>query len=147
MEISIVPMSKILIDSIASVEQQCFSTPWSKRSLEEELSNPNAIFFAAVSGETVLGYIGCIIVCKECSITNIAVLPSFRRQGVASLLLNTLITAAKDRSADLIFLEVRTSNSAAQSLYQKFGFCVCGERKAFYRNPTEDALIMNLSLN
>ena len=44
MEISIVPMSKILIDSIASVEQQCFSTPWSKRSLEEELSNPNALF-------------------------------------------------------------------------------------------------------
>ena len=116
-------------------------------SLKEELSNENARFFAAVQGGEVVGYIGCILVCGEGSITNVAVKKSARRTGVASCLLEALISALKKEGAESIFLEVRLSNTPAQKLYEKFNFCVCAERRDFYRNPTENAYIMKLLLN
>ncbi|MBQ8869262.1 MAG: ribosomal protein S18-alanine N-acetyltransferase [Oscillospiraceae bacterium] len=140
-------MSEREIEGIAALEKECFNDPWSADSLKEELTNPNARFFAAVSGNEVLGYIGCILVCGEGSITNVAVKTNTRRMGVASRLIETLVNALKNEKAESIFLEVRLSNSAAQKLYEKFGFVICGERKDFYRNPLENAYIMKLSLN
>ena len=140
-------MSEHEIKGIAELEKECFSEPWSTLSLQEELSNENARFFAAVEGSEVLGYIGCILVCGEGSITNVAVSKKARRKGIASRLLEELISALKSEGAESIFLEVRTSNEAAQNLYKKFGFSVCGERRDFYRNPTENAYIMKLLLN
>lgn len=147
MDIHIIPMSEREIAGIAELEKECFAEPWSALSLKEELSNENARFFAAVNGGEVLGYVGCILVCGEGSITNVAVKKSARRMGIASRLIEALINALKGEKAESIFLEVRTSNEAAQNLYKKFGFTVCGERKDFYRNPTENAYIMKLSLN
>lgn len=147
MDIHIIPMSEREIEGIVALEKECFSDPWSAPSLKEELANPNARFFAAVKNGEVLGYIGCILVCGEGSITNVAVSEGARRQGVASYLLEALIKALKAENAESIFLEVRTSNEAAQKLYEKFGFVICGERKDFYRNPLENAYIMKLSLN
>ena len=147
MQIHIIPMSERELEGIAALEKECFSEPWSALSLKEELTNQNARFFAAVQGGKVLGYIGCILVCGEGSITNVAVSEGARRQGVASHLLETLIKALRAENAESIFLEVRLSNSAAQKLYEKFGFVICGERKDFYRNPLENAYIMKLSLN
>lgn len=145
-DIHIVPMTQVEISGIAALEAECFSKPWSASSLESELENQNARFFVAVSSGEVLGYVGCIFVCGEGSITNIAVKASARRRGVASLLLIRLIETAKAESATEIFLEVRRSNLAAQKLYQKFGFSICGERRSFYRAPLEDAYIMKLSI-
>ncbi len=147
MEIHIIPMSELEIEGIAALEKECFKDPWSAASLKEELQNPNARFFVALQGGEVLGYIGCILVCGEGSITNVAVSETARRQGVASHLLEALIKALKAENSESIFLEVRLSNGAAQKLYQKFGFVICGERKDFYRNPIENAYIMKLSLN
>jgi ribosomal-protein-alanine N-acetyltransferase len=147
MEIHIIPMSEGEIAGIAALEKECFNDPWSAASLKEELTNQNARFFAAMQGGKVVGYIGCILVCGEGSITNVAVSSGARRQGVASHLLEALIKALRTENAESIFLEVRLSNSAAQKLYQKFGFVICGERKDFYRNPPENAYIMKLLLN
>lgn len=147
MDIHIIPMSEGEIAGIAELEKECFAEPWSAPSLKEELSNENARFFAAVQGGEVVGYIGCILVCGEGSITNVAVKKSARRTGVASCLLEALISALKKEGAESIFLEVRLSNTPAQKLYEKFNFCVCGERRDFYRNPTENAYIMKLLLN
>ena len=147
MDIHITPMTESEIEGIAELEKECFSEPWSALSLKEELLNPNARFFAATQGGEVLGYIGCILVCGEGSITNVAVKKSARRMGVASRLLEALIEALKSEGAESIFLEVRHSNTAAQKLYEKFGFNICGERRDFYRNPTENAYIMKLLLN
>ncbi len=147
MDIHIIPMSEREVEGIAELEKECFNEPWSANSLKEELENENARFFAAVQGGEVLGYIGCILVCGEGSITNVAVSRQARRKGIASRLLEALISAIASEGAQSLFLEVRTSNEAAQNLYKKFGFTVCGERKDFYRNPTENAYIMNLSLN
>lgn len=140
-------MSEREIEGIAELEKECFSTPWSALSLKEELSNENARFFAAVKNGEVLGYIGCIVVCGEGSITNVAVAKTARRKGVASQLLAALVNALKDEGAQSLFLEVRASNEAAQNLYKNFGFTVCAQRRDFYRNPTEDAYIMKLLLN
>lgn len=146
-KIHIIPMTENEIEGIAELEKECFGSPWSAQSLKDELSNEGARFFAAVENGEVLGYIGCILVCGEGSITNVAVRKKARRKGIASQLLKALIEALKKEGAESVFLEVRVSNDAAQKLYEKFGFLVCGERRDFYKNPTENAYIMKLLLN
>lgn len=143
--IHIIPMTENEIFGIAALEKECFSSPWSKEGLKDELENENARFFVAVNSGEVLGYIGCILVCGEGSITNVAVQKSARRCGVASRLLERLIEAVKSENASFLFLEVRKSNEAAIRLYEKFGFLICGERKNFYTAPLEDAYIMKLT--
>ena len=75
-------------------------------------------------------------------ICNIAVFPQYRRRGVATCLMESLIEYAKENDMTSISLEVRESNYSAQALYENFQFEVVGERRNFYANPTEDALIM-----
>ena len=144
-DLKIVAMSPKEIDGISLLEKECFSAPWSKASLESELENENAVFLAAVDEDSVLGYVGCILVCGEASVTNVAVLKSARRQKIGSLLIEALISKLKEKGAESVFLEVRKSNNAAISLYEKFNFSICGERKNFYREPCEDAYIMKLT--
>ncbi len=137
------PMTEEDIKGVAEVEKECFASPWSEKSLSEELENGNAYFFVADVGGEIAGYIGTISVFGECSVTNIAVREKFRGQGIASSLLHKAILNSIYLDDDFITLEVRKSNTPAISLYEKFGFRKMGERKNFYRQPTEDALIYN----
>ena len=146
MEISIVKMQSQHLSSLSEIEKACFSRAWSKEALESELDNENALFLVAENETEVLGYVGCIFVLGEGSITNVAVSPSFRRLGIGDALISSLVDNAKKMDAELIFLEVRKSNTAAQNLYKKHGFENCGMRKNFYRDPCEDAYIMRLLL-
>ena len=130
------------LDELVKLEKICFSQPWSYQSLEEELSNDTAYFFTALDGEKVIGYIGLYIVCESCFVSNIAVFPEYRRKGVATALIERACECAKEHGTDFISLEVRPSNVSALALYEKFGFEEMGLRKNYYRNPTEDALIM-----
>ena len=82
----------------------------------------------------------------EGQITNIAVLSEHRGKGFGEAVLLYLIAQARTRGCEMISLEVRASNAAAIGLYEKHGFGVRGRRKRFYRNPTEDALVMILDL-
>ena len=140
-------MQSCHLDALFEIEKLCFSRAWSREALESEIDNENALFLVAHSGKEVLGYVGCIFVLGEGSITNVAVSPKFRRMGVGDALICALIKNAKEMNADSIFLEVRKSNDPAQNLYKKHGFDACGLRKNFYRDPTEDAYIMHLYLN
>ncbi len=139
-------MQKDDIPFIFEIEKSCFSNPWSERSLLEECDNPNAHFLVYEKNGIICGYIGSIFVCDEASVTNVAVLPDFRRQGIGMELISALILEARKEGQAQIFLEVRLSNSAAQSLYQKCGFENCGIRRNFYSAPIEDAVIMQLTL-
>lgn len=131
------------VESVAEIEKECFRTPWSEQSLKEELQNGNARFFVAeISGE-IAGYMGTISVYGECSVTNVAVKEKFRNKGIASGLIERAILTSILNDDEFITLEVRKSNSPAISLYEKFGFIKMGERKNFYRLPTEDAFIYN----
>lgn len=128
---------------VAEVEKECFASPWSEKSLSEELENGNAYFFVAEINGEIAGYIGTISVYGECSITNVAVKQKYRSMGIASSLLQRAILNCLYMGDEFITLEVRKSNTAAISLYEKFGFRKMGERKNFYRLPTEDAFIYN----
>lgn len=129
---------------IAAIERECFSTPWSENAILESMNAKTHFYIAKVGGVTA-GYMGISIIAGEGYVTNIAVLPRFRKQGIGEAILNTIIKNHKDE-LEFISLEVRVSNDAAISLYEKLGFKVVGTRKRFYEHPTEDALIMTKTL-
>lgn len=132
------------IDGIAEIEKVCFSSPWTREGIAQELSNPSSHFLTAVTDTVIAGYIGVQEICGEAYITNVAVLPSYRRNGIAKALLNGVISGAKSRNCEFITLEVRGSNAPAISLYESLGFEIVGKRKNFYSNPTEDAILYTL---
>ena len=130
------------LDDVYIIETECFSHPWSRQSLEEELNNETSLFLVAKEGNEVIGYIGMSIVIDEGYIFNVAVRESYRNKGVATALINELVTYGKKNNFSFITLEVRESNLPAISLYSKFGFIKAGERKDYYSNPKENAILM-----
>ena len=127
---------------IAELEQICFSSPWSLSSIESELTNPLSLWLVAVDGEEIAGYVGSQSVMGEADMMNIAVKPSYRRNGLAQQLINELTVRLKENGVYSLTLEVRASNMPAIGLYEKMGFILVGRRPGYYRNPREDALIL-----
>lgn len=143
MKIRIVPMDASHLDAIARLEQECFSMPWSRDMLAEELYNDCAAYLVAEDEEEhVLGYAGLQVILDEGYITNVAVWPEYRREHIASQILDVFFNFARAHDLRFITLEVRPGNTAAIALYQKFGFAEMGRRKNYYQKPKEDALIM-----
>lgn len=145
-KMKIIDMNEKHIPELAQLEKICFSQPWSEKSLSEELDNRTAHFLVAESDEKIAGYIGIFVVCESCYVSNVAVFPEYRRQGVAKQLIERACVVAEENGAESISLEVRPSNAAAVSLYGSVGFEEVGIRKNFYRAPVEDALIMTRTL-
>lgn len=130
------------LDALVELEQKSFSVPWSRDSLASLLKNPAARVFIAEEYGHVFGYIGALVASGEVYITNLAVLPGARRHGVGERLLLVLIEKMRAENAEFITLEVRRSNEAAIALYRKHGFELAGERRGYYTEPAEDALLM-----
>ena len=144
MSVKIVPMTADHLEELEKLERICFSRPWSRKMLAEELENQCAAFLVAedsVSGR-VLGYAGLMVVADEGYITNVAVFPEYRRQGIAAQILQVFLQFAAANHLAFMTLEVRPSNAAAIALYQGFGFEEVGRRKNYYDLPKEDALIL-----
>ena len=131
------------LDDILLMEQQCFSVPWTRDQLAAQMSDSMYIFLAAEdeSGRAV-GYVGLMYVLDEGYISNVAVSPSRRREGIADMLLTELYARAKAKKLSFLTLEVRESNAPAQSLYKKHGYTEVGMRKGYYSLPKEDAVLM-----
>ncbi len=140
-EIYVVSMERKHVKAMAELEKICFSAPWSEDMILDFFMRGMKFFVAVKNGE-VLGYIGIDCIIDEGYIGNLAVFPKHRNQGVASALLNRVFSLAKDFKLSFVSLEVRASNEAAISLYEKNGFRQEGRRKNFYRDPDEDALIL-----
>lgn len=85
--ISIEKFSKEHLDDVYKIECACFSHPWSKADLENQLGLDTSCFVVALDGETEVGYMGLQIFCGEGYVTNVAVLPEYRRQGIAQKLI------------------------------------------------------------
>ena len=130
---------------VAELEALCFSEPWSEKSLELLLGE-TATGFVCVRDGRVLAYGGMLIAPDEGQITNVAVHPDARREGLGRAIVDALIDEARARGLEQISLEVRVSNLAAIALYERAGFAIAGKRKNFYRRPTEDALVMLKSI-
>ena len=116
---------------------------WTADSIRETLAL-NGHYFAAYKNGNFAGHGGYTSVLDEGYITNIAVSPKFRRQGIGFKITEALIENAKSLKLSFLSLEVRESNTAAISLYKKLDFSVEGRRKNFYNDPKEDAIIMTL---
>ena len=141
MQYEIKPMSAAHLPRLAQREQTCFSAPWTQQALAEELSNGQAHFLVAQSDGEVLGYLGVQEIAGEGYITNVAVFPKARGQGVATALLDKAAQDAARRDCAFLTLEVRESNAPAIALYEKMGYTQVGQRKNFYRDPPENALL------
>lgn len=143
-KIKIVPMAPEHLDALATLERVCFSRPWSRQMLADELDNQCAAFLTALEPDTdrVIGYAGLLVAADEGYITNVAVEPSRRRQGVAAQLLQVFDSFARANKLAFLTLEVRPSNEAAIALYRSFGFEEVGRRRNYYDLPKEDALIL-----
>lgn len=131
------------LDNILEIENRCFSVPWTRTALENQMNDKKSIFLAAVDGGRVLGYIGMLAILDEGYISNVAVAPDCRRRGIAGALIDAVIARKRDELA-FITLEVRTSNMPAIALYKTHGFTEVGRRKNYYDRPKEDAVLMTL---
>ena len=141
---TIVPMAERHLAVLAEIEKACFHAPWSESMLREELDK--GIFLVAERDGQAVGYVGCQTVLDEGYITNVAVSPDARRQGIARALIAKLTDEARAAGLAVVTLEVRASNAPAIALYEGAGFVRVGVRKNFYTAPAEDAVLMTLFL-
>lgn len=135
-------MNTLDIDGVLAVEQQAFTTPWSREGFVDEMRNELAYYLVLVDGGKIIGYAGMWLIVDEAHVTNVAVLKEYRGKKLGEKLMSTLLEHAKNRGALRMTLEVRVSNEVAQGLYHKFGFTSQGRRRNYYTDTNEDALIM-----
>ena len=141
--IDIVPMTEKHIDDVAELDQICFHIPWTREDFEKEIKENNmAIYFVSVDNDKAIGYAGMWHVVNEGHITNVAVLPEYRRQGIGDMLMEAVDKKADELEIEGVTLEVRISNYGAQKLYTKHGYKPEGFRKKYYTDTNEDAVIM-----
>lgn len=129
------------LDALSELESLTFEDPWSKASLQNELRNSMARYWGVFFEERLIAYIGYWLILDEAHITNLAVNPGFRGQGVGEMLARFALNACRLKKILSVTLEVRRSNTVAQKLYQKLGFVSYGERPHYYNNG-ESAVIM-----
>ncbi len=135
-------LRKEYIDSLYALECLSFPVPWTKQAFENELENENACYVLLLDEDTVIGYCAFWQAADMADITNVAVHPDYRRQGLGKKILNRILQEAHTRSITQLFLEVRVSNTPAQALYTACGFQLVGMRKKYYADNGEDAVIM-----
>ena len=139
---TITKMTNVHVLQIAELEKLCFNDPWSEKSIASELNNRLSCWLVALDGDSVVGYVGSQTVLGETDMMNIAVHPDYRKQGVATDLIQSLIDALSKQGSHSLMLEVRQTNEPAKRLYESLGFETVGIRKNYYRNPRENALIL-----
>ncbi len=118
-----------------------FDDFWNIDILKDELKSQNSEFVCAKIENKVVGFAGIKIVLDTADIMNIAVKEDYRRQGIATLLLNNILDICNEKNIKTINLEVNEENFSAIRLYQKFGFKENGRRKKYYDNKF-DAILM-----
>jgi len=132
------------IDQVFMIEVASYAHPWPMSYFIDEITkNSYARYIVAEIGGQIVGYCGMWLMAGEAHISTIAVRPEWRRRGIGELLLVAMLEQAVELGADLATLEVRVSNIAAQSLYQKYGFAKVGLRPHYYSDRGEDALVMS----
>jgi ribosomal-protein-alanine N-acetyltransferase len=152
LNISIDKMGEHDLLEVCAIEQMCDLSMWGWDAYHKELQAlPESIMLVARTDSTfhegeILGFIVSRVIADEVHINNVAVRPEFRGQHIGSTLLRSALQEAQQKGATVARLEVRAGNQAAQRLYRHCGFEVDGRRKKYYREPTEDALLMSLVL-
>jgi [ribosomal protein S18]-alanine N-acetyltransferase len=137
------------LDQVLAIERASFTMPWSRGAFLYEMQQ-NRVARCWVGRDDdgrVAGYLCLWEVADEVHITNVAVRPDARRQGIARALLSSVLDNARARAFKVVVLEVRPSNHHALTLYESFGFRVVGRRHGYYYDTGEDALVMEIALS
>ncbi len=143
-----------MLSDILALEEACFSSPWTRKMLEGELTgNQFAHFLVAMRREpsktktepAIIGYHCFWIVFEELRLMNLAVRESMRRNGVGGALVTEALRLGLEQAATRAVLEVRSSNNPARSLYTHLGFVQVSSRPRYYTNPIEDAVLLEMN--
>lgn len=132
------------IEQLNEIEQLCFHGSWTKEMLLEEINNPLSVFAYAERSGRITGFILGRIVAGEAELYQIGVHPDFRRNGVGAYLMDYFHMTLKLKDAVCCFLEVRSKNAAAITLYERFGYEKISVRKGYYGD--DDAVIYRIGL-
>jgi ribosomal-protein-alanine N-acetyltransferase len=140
------------LPAVTAIDAASFPTAWPVSGYRHELAkNERATYYVLVhrpAGQLarIIGYTGYWLMGDELHLSTIAVAPRWRGRGLGELLLLQVLFDALSNRATMVTLEVRRGNEIAQSLYRKYEFAVVGERRGYYRDTGEDALLMTLEL-
>ena len=135
------------VPQLCMLETECFSCPWSETAFSDTMSGDGAVFLVCEGADgKCIGYIGAVCTLDECSVTNVCVSAEYRGQGIGNALMAALEQKVLSCGCNAVLLEVRVSNAAALSMYEKRGYERCGVRRGFYSHPREDALVMKKEL-
>ena len=132
---------------LSGISCASMTSAWSEMDFLDAMSGDHSVCLTAVADGTVAGYMVMYHAADEGEIPSVAVHESFRRRGVAHTMMTELFTRARALGLTRLFLEVRKSNMPAIAYYESFGFLCAGERKNFYSDPVEDALIYTTVIN
>jgi ribosomal-protein-alanine N-acetyltransferase len=134
------------LDEIDDIERRSYPTPWSRSMFAGELGKPTSICLGAFEADGEDGVlVGYLIVSRYVDawhVMNIAIDPSHRGRGIATMLLERLFEVTAEDMRRGYTLEVRVSNATAIALYERLGFTSRGVRRGYYTDNREDALIM-----
>ena len=137
-------MTEADLSAVADLERRFFSVPWTEVGFLTYLMRDDALFLVAEDEEeTVLGYCGVLMAIDEGDITNVSVKKELQGKGIGKALVQAMIERTVERGVHTLFLEVRESNVAALTLYEKQGFEKMGVRKNYYSDPVEDEITMS----
>jgi len=131
---------------VLEIERVSFSAPWSEAAFLQEIQKHYSLSRIGEFRHYIVGYICVNYLFDEGHILNLAVHPDFRRQGVASFLMKDVLKTLKEKGCRFFYLEVRVSNFAAKTFYERLGFRIVAFRKRYYVSPEEDAALMALEI-
>ncbi len=126
---------------LSEISLASMNSAWSMQDFLDAINGTQSVVLSAIVEDEIAGYMVMYHAADEGEIPSVAVKHSLRRTGVGHALMNELFSRARSLGLTRIFLEVRRSNAAAIALYESHGFLCAGERKRFYTDPVEDALI------
>jgi len=144
--IDIVPATPDMLSALLSLEEACFSAPWTRKMMEAELTgNQFARFIVARDAVGAIVAYHCFwIVFEELRLMNLAVSETMRRKGIGRALVTEALRIGLEQAATKAVLEVRASNQAACLLYRQMGFMQISTRPKYYTHPVEDAVLMQM---
>jgi len=140
------PLREEDAEAVSLLEASAFSDGWQKKDILEIINSDGAIAYCATCEGEIASYVIGRQIAPEGEIYRIATATSFRRRGVARALLKYAVVCEKSKGLEKLFLEVRSKNTPAISLYESLGFTSIDLRKNYYKNPNDDAVIMMKSV-